>query len=125
MPGRAGFFVLAILWIGTTIAGWREIRRGRRLEHARWMVRSYAFALSAVHFRVAQTALYLLGVFGDDAYVAAIWISAIASAMQGEVLAAQIVRFGRVRSLLVGRGFDATDRDPGVSGLRPVRRLPV
>ena len=47
-----GFGGMAVLWLGTTTAGYLAIR-GRRIEvHRRWMIRSYALCWAAVMLRV-------------------------------------------------------------------------
>src|SRR3712207_3069172 len=40
--------VLALLWLATTVAGWRAARGLRVAEHREWMVRSVALAFSIV-----------------------------------------------------------------------------
>jgi hypothetical protein len=120
VAGRAGFLVLAVAWFVTTALGLRDVRRGRLVPHARWMVRSYALAMSAIHFRVAQTALFALGVPDSASYVAAIWLSFLVSVAQGEVLAAEVSRRGRVQSLLFPGGSDEGDRARGGARRRSV-----
>ncbi|GAA4922849.1 putative membrane protein DUF2306 [Stackebrandtia albiflava] len=44
--------MLALLWLGTTAAGFRAARRRRFREHRRWMVRSFALTMSIVLNRV-------------------------------------------------------------------------
>jgi uncharacterized membrane protein YozB (DUF420 family) len=48
----AGFGLLAILWIGFTLLGWRSAVKGRFVEHRRWMIRSWALTLAAVTLRI-------------------------------------------------------------------------
>lgn len=55
MPFSAGPFgnaVAAILWLGTTVRGYQMARRGRYVEHRRWMVYSAALTLQIVWGRV-------------------------------------------------------------------------
>jgi uncharacterized membrane protein len=85
--GTLGFAVLGALWIATTALGVADVLRGRIASHRRWMVRSYALALSAVFFRVAQLALYALGAGDDWNYVVSLWLSLALSVYAGEVLA--------------------------------------
>jgi hypothetical protein len=118
--GRAGFLVLAAAWFATTVLGLRAIRRRRLVPHARWMVRSYALAMSAIHFRAVQTALFAAGVSDAASYVAAIWLSLLMSVVQGEVLAAEVARRGRVESLLWPGGSDERDRARGGARRRGV-----
>jgi hypothetical protein len=44
--------MLAVLWFGTTLAGFRAIRQRRFADHRQWMLRSVALAFSIVAYRV-------------------------------------------------------------------------
>ena len=44
--------LLATLWLAFTIAGFRMARRGRLVEHRRWMIRSFTLTLSVITNRV-------------------------------------------------------------------------
>jgi hypothetical protein len=49
----AGLALMATAWLGSTLAAWRAVRQRRYAAHRRWMIRSFALALSAVTLRVA------------------------------------------------------------------------
>jgi predicted membrane protein DUF2306 len=49
----AGFALMATTWLGTTLVAWRAVRQRRYAAHRRWMIRSFALALSAVTLRLA------------------------------------------------------------------------
>jgi uncharacterized membrane protein len=49
---RVSNTMLALLWFGTTLAGFRAIRQRRFADHRRWMLRSVALVFSIVAFRV-------------------------------------------------------------------------
>ncbi|BCJ45390.1 hypothetical protein GCM10010168_86590 [Actinoplanes ianthinogenes] len=49
---RASDVLLALLWLGTTVAGWRAARRRRFGEHRRWMIRSFALTASIISNRI-------------------------------------------------------------------------
>jgi len=49
----AGFALMATAWLGTTLIAWRAVRQRRYAAHRRWMIRSFALAMSAVTLRVA------------------------------------------------------------------------
>jgi uncharacterized membrane protein len=49
---RVANTMLALLWFGTTFAGFRAVRQGRLADHRQWMLRSFALAFSIVAFRV-------------------------------------------------------------------------
>jgi uncharacterized membrane protein YozB (DUF420 family) len=48
---RVANTILALLWFGTTLAGFRAIRQRRFADHRQWMLRSAALAFSIVAFR--------------------------------------------------------------------------
>ncbi|MBE0577825.1 DUF2306 domain-containing protein [Devosia sp.] len=48
----AGFGILAILWLWTTMVAWRLAVDGRFAEHRRWMIRSIALTAAGVMLRV-------------------------------------------------------------------------
>ena len=49
---RVANTMLALLWFGTTLAGFRAIRQRRIADHRQWMLRSFALCFSIVAFRV-------------------------------------------------------------------------
>lgn len=49
---QAANTMLGLLWLGTTVAGWRAARRRRFAEHREWMIRSFALAFSIVANRL-------------------------------------------------------------------------
>jgi uncharacterized membrane protein len=49
---RVANTMLALLWFGTTLAGFRAVRQRRFADHRQWMLRSIALAFSIVAFRV-------------------------------------------------------------------------
>jgi uncharacterized membrane protein YozB (DUF420 family) len=49
---RVANTMLAVLWFGTTVAGFRAIRQRRFVDHRHWMLRSIALAFSIVAYRV-------------------------------------------------------------------------
>lgn len=57
---RAANTLLALLWLATTLAGWRAARAGRYGEHREWMVRSTALAFSIVANRFWSFACIIL-----------------------------------------------------------------
>jgi hypothetical protein len=48
------------------------------------MIRSYSLALSAVSFRVFQTALFRAGMADEPNYILSLWLSLAASLVAGE-----------------------------------------
>jgi len=56
-----GFSLLAVLWIGTTIAGWRFATAGNFASHKRWIMRSYALTAAAISLRLQIAGFGLAG----------------------------------------------------------------
>ena len=61
--------LLAVLWFGTTLAGFRAIRQRRYADHRRWMLRSVALSFSIVANRV--WVIILFAVFVPEIYTGA------------------------------------------------------
>ncbi|WP_327091782.1 DUF2306 domain-containing protein [Nonomuraea sp. NBC_01738] len=57
---RASNVLLALLWLGCTLAGWRMARRRRYREHRRWMVRSFALTMSIISNRLWSVLIVVL-----------------------------------------------------------------
>lgn len=84
---RVGSTMLAVLWFGTTLAGFRAIRQRRYADHRAWMLRSVALAFSIVANRLwlmIAFAVFVPKIFtgaeGDPAAVGqavgvAVWMS--------------------------------------------------
>jgi uncharacterized membrane protein YozB (DUF420 family) len=66
---RVANTMLAILWFGTTLAGFLAIRQRRYADHRRWMLRSSALAFSIVAFRLWMPVAF--AVFVPEIYVGA------------------------------------------------------
>jgi uncharacterized membrane protein YozB (DUF420 family) len=66
---RVANTMLALLWLGTTLAGFRAIRQRRYADHRQWMLRSVALAFAIIANR-AWTAL-ALAVFVPEIYTGA------------------------------------------------------
>ncbi|GAA3724980.1 DUF2306 domain-containing protein [Plantactinospora mayteni] len=57
---QVGNTMLAILWLATSVAGYRMARQRRFVEHRRWMIRSFALTGSIVVNRVWATLFVIL-----------------------------------------------------------------
>jgi uncharacterized membrane protein YozB (DUF420 family) len=64
--GPAGNGVAAVLWLGATIAGYVAIRQGRRADHRRWMVYSFAITMQIVWGRVLFVTLSLIPAYDAE-----------------------------------------------------------
>lgn len=57
---RLAFCLLAVLWMAFTALAWQNARRKRWAAHRRWMLRSFALALSAITLRAWKYVLVAL-----------------------------------------------------------------
>ena len=70
---RAGFMVLAVLWIGTTGVGVSMAMRGNLARHRRWMQWSLALTFSAVTLRLMMAPLMAGGWSVAETYDVTAW----------------------------------------------------
>lgn len=70
-----GFFSLGVIWLSTTIVGFKSIKIGNVQMHEKFMIISYAACFSAVTLRIWL--LILIGVIGEfiPAYKIVAWLS--------------------------------------------------
>ncbi len=104
LPAHAGFGLLAVLWVGTTGAGYSRIRRGDRAAHREWMIRSYALALAAVTLRVYLPLSQIAGLPFEPAYQTISWLCWVPNLVVAEWV---VLRSGR------GRGVPIEPRAAG------------
>ena len=71
---HAGFGLLAVCWIGSTLNAYRHIRQGNLSTHRNWMIRSYALTLAAVTLRLYLPSSQLAGFPMTVAYPAISWL---------------------------------------------------
>lgn len=64
----AGFGLLAIGWIHSTVMAWRLAVRGDFAAHRRWMIRSFALTFAAVTLRLYLPVAAALPIAFDDSY---------------------------------------------------------
>lgn len=50
--GKAGFALMAVFWLFTTVKAYLSIRKREVKQHQNWMIRSYALTLAAVSLRL-------------------------------------------------------------------------
>lgn len=92
---RAGFGLLAIIWLGTTGCAWNAAYRRRFDEHRRWMVRSFALTFAAVTLRLYLPIAAVAHLPFVEAYRAIAWLSWVPNLLAAELYLAR----GRVRRL--------------------------
>ncbi|NOX52487.1 MAG: DUF2306 domain-containing protein [Gammaproteobacteria bacterium] len=69
-----GFGLMAICWVGTTLAAYWQIRDGNILAHRDWMLRSYALTLAGVTLRIYLGLSVVIGIDFADFYPVLSWI---------------------------------------------------
>ena len=71
---HAGFGLLAVCWMGSTLNAYRHIRQSNLSTHRNWMIRSYALTLAAVTLRVYLPSSQLAGIAMTVAYPVIAWL---------------------------------------------------
>ena len=71
---HAGFGLLAVCWMGSTLNAYRHIRQGNLSTHRNWMIRSYALTLAAVTLRIYLPSSQLAGIPMTVAYPVIAWL---------------------------------------------------
>ncbi|WP_439529476.1 DUF2306 domain-containing protein [Pannonibacter sp.] len=69
----AGFFTLALIWIGATGMGLVRALQGRFAEHQIWMLRSAALTFAAVTLRLMMIPLMIAGQTPLETYTVTAW----------------------------------------------------
>ena len=82
---RAGFGMLALVWIPINANGWRLAMAGRYAEHRQWMIRSFAVTFGAVLLRVYLPAAQAMGFEFMPAYRAISWLSWVPNLIVAEL----------------------------------------
>lgn len=115
-----GFALMATAWLGTTLIAWRAARQRRFAAHRRWMIRSFALALSAVTLRVALVVPVLMQLDFLPLYRVTSWASWIVNLLLAELWLrwtaespAQLVSAGRSQGAAGGatRSHTSNGRD--------------
>jgi hypothetical protein len=86
--GQAGFLLLGAATFHTTLRGVTAMIGGSRdlAAHREWMTRSFAFAASAITFRIYHFAFFLGGMAADTNYVTSLWLSILGNAAVAELV---------------------------------------
>jgi uncharacterized membrane protein len=69
----AGFFSLAVLWLGFTAMAYSKARARDIPAHQRWMIRSAALTFAAVTLRLYLPTTQLIGLPMESSYTAIAW----------------------------------------------------
>lgn len=84
LVATAGFGLLAMFWLGSTLMGYRCIKRSKPTAHRRWMIRSYSLTLAAVTLRLYMPLSAMLGLPIAVAYPAISWLAWIPNLLIAE-----------------------------------------
>jgi uncharacterized membrane protein len=82
---RAGFGLLAIVWLFVNANGLRLAMTGRYAEHRQWMIRSFALTFGAVTLRIYMPLAAVMGLDPLMAYRAIAWLAWVPNLMLAEL----------------------------------------
>ncbi len=82
---RAGFGLLAVVWLVVNVQGLRLAMTGRYAEHRQWMIRSFALTFGAVLLRVYLPAAEVMGLPFMPAYRAISWLAWVPNLIVAEI----------------------------------------
>ena len=83
---RWGFLLLALVWLTTTLTGWRRAVSGDYAKHGEWMIRSFSLTFAAVTLRVYLPLGPALGYDFDVAYRAIAWLCWVPNLVLAELV---------------------------------------
>jgi hypothetical protein len=88
LAGQTGFLLLGAATFHTTLRGVTSMIGGSRdlAAHREWMTRSFAFAATAITFRIYHFAFFLGGMAEDTNYVTSLWLSILGNAAIAELV---------------------------------------
>jgi len=93
ISSRIAFCLLAVLWVSFTILALLKMRARQVQDHARWMVRSYALALSAITLRAWKVAIIaLFHPHPMDVYRIVAWLGWVGNLIAAELLILYLFR---------------------------------
>lgn len=74
LVARVGFGLLALVWLGSTLAAVHAARRGDFAAHEAWAVRSFALTFAAVTLRLYMPLFFAAGFAFEDFYPVQAWL---------------------------------------------------
>lgn len=95
LAAKVSFFLLGLLWIGTTSIAYQEARKRRFLLHREWMLRSFALSLFFISFSLWVPAFAGNSSQHDTAYLVAVSLSWMLNLVAAEIW----IRYTRKRQL--------------------------
>jgi hypothetical protein len=88
LAGQTGFLLLGAATFHTTLRGVTSMIGGARdlVAHREWMTRSFAYAATAITFRIYHLGFFLLGMAEVTNYVTSLWLSILGNAAVAELV---------------------------------------
>jgi len=80
-----GFFLLAIIWLFTTVMAWTSALKRDFTTHERWMIRSFALTFAAVTLRLYLPMVAILNIEFLPAYRAIAWLAWVPNLIVAEL----------------------------------------
>lgn len=81
----AGFFLLALAWLWTTVMAYRRAVARDFADHERWMIRSFSLALAAVTLRIYLPIAGVTGLPFLESYIAIAWLAWVPNLIAAEL----------------------------------------
>lgn len=110
-----GFGITGIFWWAATWIGYRAIRKHRVESHIKWMIRSYALALSAPAFRVIHLMFELASMEYRLNYILSVWLSLLVSIALSETCILKNLK-SKKHGLVQNFNFQKGNRDEPLFG---------
>ena len=93
ISSQIAFSLLAVLWISFTLIAIIQLKKGNYMAHRKWMIRSFALALSAITLRAWKWAL--VAMFEPrpmDVYITVAWLGWVGNLIVAELIIYQLNR---------------------------------
>lgn len=81
----AGFLLLALAWLWTTLMAYRRAVARDFADHERWMIRSFSLALAAVTLRIYLPIAGVTGLPFLESYIAIAWLAWVPNLIAAEL----------------------------------------
>lgn len=107
----AGFFLLALAWLWTTLQAYRRAVARDFADHERWMIRSFSLAFAAVTLRIYLPISGISGLPFLESYIAIAWLAWVPNLIAAEL-------YIRARHPVAGRAREQRPRPPAVRATR-------
>lgn len=87
LPSIIGFLILNTLWLGTTLLGFRYIKRQKVMLHSKWITRSFCLSFANITIYIIVAISHNLMNFSyENSYTIAVWLSWILNLLVSELM---------------------------------------